>query len=349
MKEKMLAVMKATPAPGATIAETTVPKPGKGEVLVKVRAASICGTDIHIYDWDEGMSKRVKPPMIFGHEMCGEILELGEGVRSGVKPGDLVSAETHIACGHCFQCRTGNKHICENVKILGIDTNGCYAEYAVIPAENAWVNDASLPPEVATAQEPLGNAVHVLLTESVEGKSVAIFGCGPIGLCAVQLAKNLGASAVYAVDVKPYRLEMAKKMGANLVVNARESDAVSEIIHANGGRKVDVFVEVSGNPQAFQQGFKALRAGGRASILGVFAKPVEIDVTNDIVFKAARVYGVNGRKMFETWFQAREFLRKGFVDLRKIITHKFPLAEFDKAMQLMKSGDCGKIVLTPPQ
>jgi len=344
----MLAVMKITPTPGATITETSVPKPGRNEVLVKVRAASICGTDVHIYDWDEGMSKRVKPPLIFGHELCGEIVELGQDVKE-LKPGDLVSAETHIACGHCFQCKTGNKHICEQVKILGIDVNGCYAEYAVIPAENAWVNDASLPPEVATAQEPLGNAVHVLLTESVEGKSIAIFGCGPIGLCAVQLAKNLGASAVYAVDVKPYRLEMAKKMGASLAVNARETDAVSEIVSANGGRKVDVFIEASGNAQAFQQGFKVLRAGGRASILGVFAKPVEFDVTNDLVFKAARVYGVNGRKMFETWFQAREFLRKRFVDLRKIITHEFQLSDFDKAMQLMKSGECGKIVLKPPQ
>jgi len=284
--------------------------------------------------------------LIIGHEMAGEVVEIGKGVKTH-SVGDYVSAETHIACGKCFQCKSGNMHICQNVKIFGVDINGCYAEYAVLPASNAWKNDKSLPPHLACAQEPLGNAIHTVFDNEIEGNVISIFGCGPIGLCAIQLCKNAGAKKVFAVDIHPYRLKMARQMGADVVLNAGEDDVVTEITKSSDRGGADVFLEMSGSPKAYEDGFKSLRHGGSVSLLGLPSKPVQLYFNDAIIFKGARVYGVNGRLMWKTWAKAKELLKNRAVDLSKIVTHRMKLTDFEKAIALMKSGECGKIALTP--
>ena len=345
MDGNMMALWKTSPKPGAELKEAVVPKIGPKEVLVKVKACSICGTDMHIYGWDAWAQSRIKTPVIFGHEFAGEIVEVGKLVESA-KIGDHVSGETHIACWNCYQCRIGNAHICETMKILGVDTNGSYASFVALPEKNAIQNDKSIPHEVATAQEPLGNAVHTVFAQEIAGRSVSIFGCGPIGLAAVMLAKAAGATEIYAVDANDYRLKMAKSLGATLAINAKTEDAAKRI-KKETGRGVDVFLEMSGNEGALKSGFDSLRAGGDAAILGVFPKDVSLDINNAIVFKSATVRGINGRKLFDTWYKVAAFQKSGAVDLRKIITHKFKLGEYEKAFELMKTGNCGKIVLTP--
>lgn len=345
MEGKMKAIVKPDPRPGAQLSGVEIPKLGPKDVLVKVKAASICGTDMHIWEYDAWAQARVRPPMVFGHEFCGDIVEVGKNV-SKVDLGDFVSGETHIACWKCFQCREGNAHICENVKILGVDRPGSYAEYVAIPEENAIVNDKSIPVKWASAQEPLGNAVHTVFAQPVGGKTVSIFGCGPIGLVAIQLCKSLGATKVFAVDANEYRLKMAQKMGADVVLNAAKDDAAKKIL-ADTRRGVDVFIEMSGHAKALQDGLKSLRPGGEAAILGVFSDEVKVDVSNGIVFKQATIRGINGRKLYSTWNQVREVLRAKQVDLGKIVTHEFKLEEYEKAFALMKTGNCGKIVMYP--
>ncbi len=345
MEGTMKALWKTSAKPGAELKGANIPKPGPKDVLVKVKACSICGTDLHIYGWDNWAQSRIKPPMIFGHEFSGEIVEAGSHVER-VEVGDHVSGETHIADWTCFQCSIGNSHICEKLRILGVDTNGSYADYVVIPAANAIVNEKSIPHDVETAQEPLGNAVHTVFAQPVSGKKVSIFGCGPIGLCAIMLAKACGATEIYAVDANDYRLNMAKKLGATLAINAKTEDAGLRI-RKETGRGVDVFLEISGHEAALKSGFESLRGGGEAAILGVFPGPVNLDINNAMVFKQATVRGINGRKMYDTWHTVAAMQKSGAVDLRKIITHKFKLEEYEKAFDLMKSGNCGKVVMIP--
>ncbi|MEW6295618.1 MAG: L-threonine 3-dehydrogenase [Candidatus Diapherotrites archaeon] len=349
MKEKMLAIMKDKPREGAITTEVAIPKIKPHEILVKVKATSICGTDVHIYKWDKWSQNRIKPPLIFGHEFTGEVIEIGKHVfsTSEVKVGNYVSAETHIACGKCFQCKTGNAHICENVRILGVDTQGCFAEYAVIPAANAWVNDPKIPLEIASMQEPLGNAIHTALAVELIGNTVLIMGCGPIGLCSIQVAKAAGAAKVIAVDLVPYRLELAKKMKADYALNAREVDVIKEVMDITEGKGADVFLEMSGSQQAIEQGFKALRPGGEASILGIPSKEIELDLSSAVVFKAAKVHGINGRLMFNTWYKTASLLKNKLIDISPIITHKIKLNEFEQGMQAMLSGNSGKVVMFP--
>jgi threonine 3-dehydrogenase len=345
MQGKMKALWKTSAKAGAELKDADIPKIKPNEVLVKVKACSICGTDLHIYGWDKWAESRIKTPMVFGHEFAGEVVEIGANVKR-IVVGDHVSGETHIGDGTCFQCSIGNAHICENLKILGVDTNGSYAEYVAIPEANAIKNDKSIPHDVATAQEPLGNAVHTVMAQNVGGKKVSIFGCGPIGLCAILLCKSLGATQIFAVDANDYRLEMAKKLGATVTINARNEDAGKRILKETG-KGVDVFLEISGHEAALKSGFESLRGAGEAAILGVFPGPVNFDITNAIVFKSAVVHGINGRKMYETWHQVAAFQKSGAVDLRKIITHKFNLEEYEKAFELMKTGNSGKVVMIP--
>ncbi|MFH1442526.1 MAG: L-threonine 3-dehydrogenase [Candidatus Micrarchaeota archaeon] len=345
MEGKMKALWKTAAKPGAELKEAPIPKIGPKDVLVKVKACSICGTDLHIYGWDQWAQSRIKPPMIFGHEFAGEIVEIGSLVER-VKVGDHVSGETHIADWTCFQCSIGNAHICEKMKILGVDTNGSYAEFVAIPAANAIVNNKDIPHDIETAQEPLGNAVHTVFAQPVSGKKVSVFGCGPIGLCAIMLAKASGATEIYAVDANDYRLQMAKKLGATLTINAKNEDA-GAVIKKETGRGVDVFIEMSGHEGALKSGFESLRPGGEAAILGVFPGSVSLDINNAVVFKQATVRGINGRKLYDTWHMVAAMQESGAVDLRKIITHKFKLEEYEKAFELMKSGQCGKVVMIP--
>ncbi|MBI5046826.1 L-threonine 3-dehydrogenase [Candidatus Micrarchaeota archaeon] len=347
---KMLSVWKTKPEEGLEVKETEVPKITPDEVLVKVKATSICGTDMHIYGWDDWAQKRIGKniPYIFGHEMSGEVVELGKNTK-GLEIGDHVSAETHISCGYCFQCKTGNEHICENVKILGVDRNGTYAQYVALPYRNAWINDKKIPHWVATAQEPLGNAVHTVFDGEIVGKTVTVFGMGPIGVCAVALCKLAGAEKVIAIDRHPGRLKYAKDFGADVTINGSEEkmDIQKEIMNSTEGRGADVFLEMAGAPSAMTDGLATLRAGGRASILGVFSKPFEIDVTNQIVFKGIRMSGINGRKMFDTWYKTRAILASGKIKLDKLVSHKFKLKDIEKGFQTLKRKEGMKIVLEP--
>ena len=346
MQGQMKAVIKPAAAPGAQLITAPIPQPGPGQVLVKVRTASICGTDLHIYFWDPWAHARIKPPLIFGHEFAGEVVELGAGLDS-LKVGDFISAETHVVCGKCIQCRTGNAHVCQDMHILGVDIPGVFAEYVVIPASNAVINDKSLPPDYCSVQEPLGNAVFTALSDDITAKTVLITGVGPIGLMAVDVAKAAGAAAVFVTDINEYRLDIARKLGADLAINSRNEDPVAAVKKATGGAGVDVVLEMSGNPTAIHQGFAALRSGGRVSMLGIPSNPMEINIADEIVFKGAKIYGITGRRMYETWYQVGGLLRSGKLHLDTIITHKFPLERFAEAMEIMRSGNSGKILLVP--
>jgi threonine 3-dehydrogenase len=342
----MKAIVKTHPAPGAELLEVPIPRPGTGEALVRVKAASICGTDSHIYAWNEWAQSRVKPPLIFGHEMAGEVVELGGGVDR-IKVGDFVAAETHVVCGKCYQCMTGQGHICTHLAILGVDIDGVFAEYISVPEDNLWVTDPAIPVDWASVQEPAGNAVHTALSGDVVGKTVAVFGCGPIGLIAISVALACGADRVYGIDVNPYRLRIAGRMGAAQTINPREEDPVKVLGELTGGEGVDAFLEMSGAPSALSQGFAALRYGGRASLLGLPGIPVTLDVTNGIVFKGATVYGISGRKIWDTWYKVSSLLRTRKVDLGPVITHTLRLDQFDQGFELMRTGQCGKVILLP--
>jgi len=343
----MHAVVKTVPGPGAVYEPWAfAPKPGLRDIQVRVEATSICGTDMQIYDWHELMAKRVKPPLVMGHEFAGKVVEAGKEV-SDLREGDIVSGETHINCGRCFQCRTGNGHICERMLLRGVDTDGCFAEYHTLHESSAWLNDKRIPIETASAQEPLGNAVHAASAADIPAHTVAVFGCGPIGACLIGLCKSFGASKIFGIDIVEYRLNLAKKMGGDVLIDGSKEKVVDTIMKMTDGRGVDVFFEMSGAPPSFEEGFRALRPGGTAVLFGLPSKNVEFDVANWIVFKDANVRGVFGRRLWSTWYKTAEVLRAGEVDLSKVITHRFALEEFAKAFALMKSGRCGKIVMYP--
>ena len=347
MKDQMHAVVKTVPGPGAVYEPWAfAPKPGLRDIQVRVEATSICGTDMQIYDWHELMAKRVKPPLVMGHEFAGKVVEAGKEVTD-LREGDIVSGETHINCGRCFQCRTGKGHICERMLLRGVDADGCFAEYHTLHESSAWLNDKRIPIETASAQEPLGNAVHAASAADIPAHTVAVFGCGPIGACLIGLCKSFGASKIFGIDIVEYRLNLAKKMGGDVLIDGSKEKVVDTIMKMTDGRGVDVFFEMSGAPPSFEEGFRALRPGGTAVLFGLPSKNVEFDVANWIVFKDANVRGVFGRRLWSTWYKTAEVLKAGEVDLSKVITHRFALEEFAKAFALMKSGRCGKIVMYP--
>lgn len=345
MEGTMKAVAKLTSGPGCALIEAPIPKVGAGEVLIKVKAAAICGTDVHIYEWDDWARKRINPPLIFGHEFCGDVVETGDGVKS-LAVGRFVSVETHITCGHCFYCRQGMGHICETMKIIGVDRDGCFAEYVAVPETACWPWEIDVPVEIAAIQDPYGNAVHTALSADLVGADVLITGMGPIGLAAIPVAKLSGARRVFVTDISPYRLNLALTLGADYAVNPKLEDPVALVKGLTQGRGADVLLEMSGNPGAIKQGFAALRKAGVASILGIPSKPVEFDIANDIVFKSIEVKGINGRRIWDTWYKGQALLAKG-VDLSKLITHSMPLSEIEKGLELMMAGQCGKVILYP--
>ncbi len=342
MVATMKAAVKLKPVPKSTeVRQVPVPEPTADEVLIRVKIASICGTDVHIYDWDAWAAARIKTPLIQGHEFAGEIDRLGSSV-TGLRKGDYVSAEGHIACGRCYMCRTGNAHVCKSVSILGIDRGGSFAGYLSVPASNVIVNDDDLPLELATMQDPLGNAVYTTTNANVPSKTVAIFGLGPIGLMAVALCRGMGARKVIAIGHKnKYRMDLAKKVGANLVL--RSSDTlVDEVMDATAGEGVDEALEFSGSEAAVQQAIKVVRPAGGIHLLGLFPKPLSLDIS-DFVTKGLSMYGIHGRLMYKTWMQMGGLLKSGNVNLKPILTHRFPLDDYNEAMEVMRSGDCGKI------
>ena len=346
MSNTMRAVVKAKAAPGFELREVPIPSPGSGQVLVKVQAASVCGTDLHIFNWDQWAQERIHPPLIPGHEFAGVVAGKGRGVTT-VKEGDLVSAEMHVACGKCMQCRIGEAHICQHVRILGVDEDGAFAEYAIIPETNIWKLSPQIPHEYASLLDPLGNAVHAVLSGPIAAQTVAVTGCGAIGLFSIAVAKACGAAKVFAVEVNEHRRIVAAQMGADVVFNPATDDVGTRIKDETNGTGVDVLLEMSGVPTAIRTGFSALRTGGRASLLGIPSEPFELDFAKDIIFKGAIVLGINGRKMFETWFQMEALLATGKLNLEPAITHRLKLSEFEQAMELLRTGDAIKVILKP--
>jgi len=340
----MKAIIKDKPGPGLVLKDVNKPeKLGPREVLVKIRRASICGTDVHIFKWDEWSQSRINPPLIVGHEMAGEVVEVGDAVTQ-VKVGDFVSAETHIPCEHCVQCKTGRMHVCKNLEILGVDRNGVFTEYAVIPETVLWKFSPEIPLDFASVMEPFGNAIHTALVTDLTGKKVLITGAGPIGLMAIQVAKASGASSVISSEVDPLRIEMAKNNGADIVINPIEQDLVKSIytISPDG---VDVLLEMSGNKKALEDGLKCLTMGGIASLLGIFGGNIDLNLDSLVIMRGITIYGITGRKMFETWKIADELLKSKKVDLSKVVTHVLPFEQWEKGFELMLNKQCGKVVL----
>lgn len=343
LPKKMRAIVKARPGPGLELTWVDVPSIGPRDVLIKVRAASICGTDLHIYRWDPWAASRVHPPTIMGHEITGEIVELGPGVQR-LRVGDYVSLESHVICNTCRYCRTGQGHLCPNTQLLGVDRDGGYAEYIVVPEQNAWTNPPDLPLEVAVLLENFGNAVHTAFAFDVRAKKVLVTGAGPVGLMTIAVLKAIGARAVYATDITDYRVNFARRMGADVALNARTTDVVEALMDITQGDGVDVWLEMSGAPPAIEQGFRVLRPGGQVAILGVVGRAFTLDWDHGIVFKGAQVKGITGRRLWETWYQMRGLVFSGAVDLTPLVTHKYTLAEYEQAFATMASGESGKVM-----
>ena len=342
----MKAVVKATAGVGAEIRDVPVPTCGAGDLLLRVLRAGVCGTDLHIFEWDRWSQGRIKPPVTLGHEFVGEVIERGAEVTE-IKTGERVACESHIICGHCVACRTGNGHVCENTRILGVDVNGGFAEFVAVPAVNAWRAPANVPLEVAGVMEPLGNAVHTAFAGPIAACNLAVTGCGPIGLFAIAVARAAGAARVFASDVSPYRLELARRMKADAVIDpSRESfgERVSQLL---GGRRLDGVLEMSGSPLAVREGLQSLRGGGRMSMLGLPHEPFDLDWNRLVIFNGVTINGIIGRRMFETWYQMDNLLGSGRLDIRPAITHVMKMERFVEAVGLLRSGQAGKVVLVP--
>ena len=342
----MRALVKETAGPGIVLREVPVPACGPSEVLIRVHHAGVCGTDLHIWEWDSWASKRLKPPVIVGHEFAGEITQLGSeaGAAGLLAVGDLVTAEGHIVCGHCLQCRLGAAHLCRRTQIIGVDRDGAFADYIVMPASNVIELDG-IPTEIGAIMDPMGNAVHTVLEAEVPGSTVLVLGCGPIGCFAIGVARAAGASLVIASDLNPKRLELARAMGAQITLNPTHDDVVARVRELTGGDGVDLVCEMSGHPSGHAQAFAAARMGGRVNLLGTPSRTTEVDFARDIIFKGLTLYGVTGRKMYQTWHQMLRFLRAGQVDPRPVITHRFSLEQIADAIQVIKDGQAGKVIL----
>jgi threonine 3-dehydrogenase len=346
MQEMMKAVVKTRAGPGFELCKVPVPQIGPKDILIRTRATSICGTDIHIYNWDPWAARRIKPPVIIGHEFCGDVVEIGSHVTE-ISLGDFVSAESHIVDHTCDLCRTGMAHICRNTQIIGVDRDGSFAEFVSIPAANAWHNPPSMPPEIAALEENFGNAVHTALETPVVARKVLVTGCGPVGVMTIAVARAAGARSIYASDLSDFRLDLAKKMGADLVINPQRASVTDLVFDATNGEGVDVLLEMSGSPTAIREGLNLMKAGGHAVMLGLPSKPFELDLGNLVIMKGITLHGIAGRKLWETWYEIRGLLRSGAVNLEPVVTHRFRLEEFEQAFQTMIGGDSGKVVLFP--
>jgi threonine 3-dehydrogenase len=335
------ALVKQTAAPGFTLTDVPEPSIRDDEVLIRVRRAGVCGTDVHIYEWDDWARGRCVPPFVVGHEFAGEVVQVGAPVTD-VREGDRVTAEGHIVDGRCLLCRTGNAHVCPFTKIIGVDRDGCFADYIAMPATNVWHLDDETSFEVGGIHDPMGNAFHTALTAEIPGATVLITGCGPIGLFAVGICKAAGASHIVASDVNPKRLALAKTMGADETVTPGEAEAA--VKRATDGLGVDVVLEMSGVPAAIHQAFALVRVGGRVQMLGIPAKPMDVNFATEVIFKGITIYGVVGRRMYDTWHQMTRFLRSGEFDPTPVITHRFPLEDYEAAIQAIKTGAAGKVV-----
>ncbi len=337
----MKALVKERAAPGFVLKNVPEPAMRDDEVLIRVRRAGVCGTDVHIYDWDAWAQGRVKPPITVGHEFAGDVVKVGRLVTD-VREGDRVTAEGHIVDGRCLLCRTGNSHVCPFTKIIGVDRDGCFAEYIAMPATNVWHLDDAISFDVGGIHDPMGNAFHTALTAEIPGATVLVTGCGPIGIFAVGICRAAGASRIIASDIKDTRLALAKAMGAHDVVHPNEVEAV--VKQHTDGLGVDVVLEMSGVGAAIHQAFALVRVGGRVQMLGIPSQPIDVDFSREIIFKGLTVYGVVGRRMYDTWLLMTRFLRSGQFDPTPVITHRFPLEGAEDAVGAIKSGEAGKVI-----
>ncbi|MDX1393883.1 MAG: L-threonine 3-dehydrogenase [Gemmatimonadota bacterium] len=340
----MKAIAKQDAAPGLSIVDVDEPRIRPDEVLIRVRRAGICGTDLHIYDWDDWSRDRIRPPLVLGHEFMGEVVETGALVEN-VEKGDRVSAEGHLVCGHCELCRTGKSHVCRDTRIIGIDRDGAFAERVAIPASNLHPIPKSISDDHAALFDPLGNAFHTVLHTEVAGRVVAVIGCGPIGLFAVGIARAAGASAVIAVEPAPDRRRLAEAMGAHHCVDPTSEDAAEAIAELSRGYGADVVCEMSGHPDGIATAFRACRNGGHVQLLGLPKGAVEVNLSRDVIFKGLHVYGVVGRRMYDTWIEMRNFLAAGLLDIEPVITHRLPFDRFEEGIAAMKAGEAAKVVL----
>ena len=339
----MKAILKKERAPGLHLEDVPMPAVGINDVLIKVKRTAICGTDVHIFNWDEWAQKTIPAPMVIGHEFVGVVEKIGGNVVD-FHPGDIVSGEGHIVCGRCRNCLAGRRHLCMKTSGVGVNRAGAFAEYISIPVTNVWYADPKLSLDILAVFDPLGNAVHSTLSFNVLGEDVLITGAGPIGIMSVAIARHAGARYVVITDVNPYRLELARKMGATLALDVRTeklADAQKQLGMKEG---FDVGLEMSGNAAAFQSMLANMCHGGKIALLGILGPESRID-WNTVIFNSLVIKGIYGREMYETWYQMTSMLQSG-LDISKIITHRFHYTEFDKAFEVMRSGNSGKVVMS---
>ncbi len=338
----MRALVKDKAAPGLTMVDVDVPEPGPGEVRVKVEHASICGTDLHIYNWDDWAASTVPVPLTIGHEFVGQVEKLGEGT-DGLEIGDRVSGEGHIVCGHCRNCRAGREHLCRDTRGIGVNRTGAFADYIVIPEHNVYPIPDDIPDEYASVLDPLGNAVHTALSFDLVGEDVLITGAGPIGLMAAAVSRHVGARHVVITDINEKRLELADRMGVTRAVVAGRDDLDDVMADLGMKEGFDVGLEMSGSAAALQDMIENLNNGGRIALLGIFHGPVTIDL-NKAIFKGLQFKGIYGREMFDTWHKALAMLESG-LDISPILTHRFSFEDFEKGFDVLNKGQASKVIL----
>lgn len=340
----MKAYVKTNKQPGFTFMDKPIPDAlGSHEVLIKVLSVSLCGTDVHIYNYDAWAQERITPPLIIGHEFSGEVVKIGSEV-SRVTLGDIVASETHIVCGKCDFCREGKGHICSQTKIIGVDVDGAFAQYIKMPEDNLFVDTSGIDPKLLSVLEPLGNAVHTTLHFDIVMKDVVVLGCGPIGLMAVDVLRASGAGKIIALETNETRLKLAKELGADVVINPLKEDVVARVLEETNGLGADVVAEFAGNAKALELALDYTKKGGAISVLGIFKDKVQFDI-NKVVFKGLTLYGVTGRKMYENWHQIDKLLKSKKLRLDKVVTHHLEFHEMDKAFEIMNEKNCGKVVI----
>lgn len=338
----MKALVKTKPEKGIWLQDVEIPEPGINDVMIKVKKTAICGTDLHIYMWDDWASKTIKTPMIIGHEYSGIVHKIGSGVKN-IKLGDRVTGEGHIACGHCRNCRRGKKHVCQNTIGVGVNRDGAFAEYVIIPQENVLPLDDRISDEIASIMDPFGNAAHTALSFPVLGEDVLITGAGLIGSMAVAICRFAGARYVVVSDLSDSRLEIAKKMGATVTVNPSKGGKIKDAIDSLGMVGFDVGLEMSGSPLAFDEMIQNMYNGSKIALLGILPNDTTVP-WDKIIFKALQIKGIYGREMFETWYKMEQMLISG-LDISPIITHRYPMKDFQKGFDAMEKGDSGKVIL----
>ena len=338
----MKALVKKLPERGIWLENVPEPNVGTNDVCVRITHTAICGTDLHIYDWNEWAQRTLDLPLVIGHEFCGIVEEIGPGVTH-YKPGDRVSGEGHITCGYCRNCRAGKRHLCQKTIGIGIQRAGCFAEYLVLPESNVWPIHMDIPSEIAAFFDPFGNAAHTALSYGMVGEDVLITGAGPIGIMAVAICSFVGARNIVITDINDFRLELARKMGATKTINVKNERIGNVYSELNMTSGFDVGLEMSGSPEAFRDMLENMYHGGRIALLGLLPKSTQIN-WDDIIFKGLHVKGIYGREMFETWYKMTQMLRSG-LDISGVLTHRFPIDDYKNGFEIMESGNCGKVVL----